>query len=91
MEARVCSLPVPRNLVILARVGQDGVPGVHLHSRAATDHGGLRVSRVSHVCTEEPIAEEEELPPAVRSRCCLSYAMQFGTRDDILVPGMTFW
>jgi len=57
---------------------QDGGASVRLHARAATDLGLLRTSRLNHVCTEEPIAEDEELALAVRppaaeaERVCLT-------------------
>ncbi len=57
---------------------QDGGASVRLHARAATDLGLLRASRLNHVCTEEPIAEDEELALAVRApaaeaeRACLT-------------------
>lgn len=63
--APACWAPARQRGSAGAARAQDGAPGVRLHARAATDVSQLRLLR-SHVCTEEPIAEEEEAAPAVR-------------------------
>ena len=40
---------------------------MQIRARAVSDLSQLRASRIAHICTEEPIAEEEEPAPTVRT------------------------
>ncbi|KAK9840796.1 hypothetical protein WJX81_005265 [Elliptochloris bilobata] len=53
---------------VTSELAADGAAGVRLHARAVSDLSQLRASRISHICTEEPIAENEELAPAESAR-----------------------
>ena len=46
---------------------------MQIRARAVSDLSQLRASRIAHICTEEPIAEEEELAPTVRTAGALAH------------------
>ena len=63
---------------------------MQIRARAVSDLSQVRASRIAHICTEEPIAEEEELAPAVRTAAGRAHRASLGVPATGFRP-LYFW